>query len=598
MKNNRKYFIRYFLTSAIIITLFSLVVMIISAGVLKKQQMITIKLNQNQKVFSEKYVLEFSLDEAVLDLLTISKSHYFNEHFISSAREPENQSNQFQNLIESILQLKPNYTQLRYLDTLGMEVFRVNQKNGNMSFSSHQDLQNKASRYYFREGIKLNQGEVYISPFDLNLENGKIEKPYRPMIRICIPVFNPAGEKTGLDVLNYDGTALLNRYREASHNTLGSDYLINKDGYFLSAPDSAMMWGFMFQNETDNHLKKQFPRDFASIDSLSEGQFESPRGLFTVSKVYPIASLDDKEFNDYFPHGYFWKTVSFIPHHELSFSALTPLNKLSLLFAFMLILGLIAAYFYASIASRKKEVQNELLDSEQNLRIANQTKDRFFSILSHDLKNASGAIYYYLDFLMNEYNSFTEDEKKSHLKDVTFAASQQNKLLHEILDWARLQQGSSEFNPTPVSVKELFDEQIALVELSLKNKGLRIELDMEEDSIVFADHDMLKTILRNLINNAIKYSYRDNRIILFARRKAEQVELKVIDFGSGMREIDAEKIFDLASKIQQNGTENEPGTGFGLKLVAELVKKNNGSIKVESKLKEGSSFILSFPSGQ
>ncbi|MFY9154236.1 MAG: sensor histidine kinase [Prolixibacteraceae bacterium] len=597
MKATRKYFVRRFLSASLLITLFTSGVLLITVNVWKQQQLLTISLNQKQKVFSEKRNLESSLDEAVFDLLTISTSQFFNSHLLAPG-ENDFSENNFKNLIESILTYKQNYTQIRFIDTLGMENFRVNQINGHIIFAKKEDLQDKSQRNYFQEGIKLNRKEVYISEFDLNVEKGKIEKPFRPMIRICSPVFDNTGKKVGIDVINFDGNLLLQRFRNASLNFNGESLLINNHGYLLSAKDTSILWGFMFENKKDVNLKKIFPEDFFQINQTREGQFHNKNGLFTISSVNPIATLEDKAFYNYFPKDYSWKIISFIPENKLSLSYLIPFEMIIFLYIIILIAGLVMSYYFASISERKFEVQKELVESEKNLRLSNQTKDRFFSILSHDLKNASGGIYYFLEFLNEDYDSFTDEVRKSHLKDVTFAASQQNKLLYEILDWARLQQGKVEYNPGTILVKELFENQIALVELALKKKGLRIELDLDPETTVYGDNDMLKTIFRNLINNAIKFSYHDDRIVLSARSKAEKVEMKVTDFGIGMRDTDAEKIFDVASKVQQSGTDNESGTGFGLKLVAELVKKNNGTIHLESELKKGSTFILSFPSGK
>jgi signal transduction histidine kinase len=106
---------------------------------------------------------------------------------------------------------------------------------------------------------------------------------------------------------------------------------------------------------------------------------------------------------------------------------------------------------------------------------------------------------------------------------------------------------------------------------------------------------MIKTILRNLINNAIKFSYRNNRIVLSGKRKVERVELRVTDFGTGIDETRQKKIFDLGSNVHTPGTENEEGSGFGLKLVIELIRKNKGTILVESEPGKGSSFCVSLP---
>ncbi|MGQ8335713.1 sensor histidine kinase [Sunxiuqinia sp. A32] len=591
----------YFIKRFTIVSAFSLLIFlgvyILGVSLLVNQQRIIVKEDQKRKVISEKNLLEHLLDEAVLDLRVMTDSRMFKSFFSKSATNNPNRSH-FEDLMRDLLTEKKNYYQIRFLDSLGMEIFRVDRVNDEPHVCNQDELQDKSQRYYFQEAIGLEAGGIYISPFDLNIEHRQIEKPFRPMIRICIPVFKGGHKAVGVNVLNFDGTRMLEELNEETVTGLGNSYLVNQVGYFLNAPDSALEWGFMFQNKKHITIKTLFDEDYEQISTLDFGQFESRRGLFTIATANPFAKLGEHVFDDVYPKSYSWKVISFIPRSELSLSAFGFLEKVVLLFILTSIVGIFLVYLYANAWARKQQAQVDLAESEKHLRLANQTKDRFFSMLSHDLKNASGTIAYYLEFMKEQYETFSEDEKKMHLKDVSEAALQHNRLLYEILDWAKLQQGRTEFKPINILVEDMLEEQKSMVELALKKKGIELELDVEKDTQLFGDLEMIKTIFRNLINNAIKFSHRDSKIQLIARQKAEQVEVRVIDFGVGMREQDAGKILDLDSKIQQKGTENEGGTGFGLKMVAELVQKNDGQIHVESELGKGSSFIVSFSSGK
>ena len=594
-KEYNRYFIRHFLRLTVIIFLLLTLFFIVGVNFFVRQLKNEIKAEQERKVLSEQYFLEYSLKESVYDLRVMTDNLLFRD-ILTRKNKNEELKIYLNGLVTDLFSQKANYYQFRFLNNRGMEFFRIERINGNPVITPTEKLQDKSKRYYFRETIKLDRGFIYVSPFDLNVEQEKIEKPFRPMIRICIPVFSESGEKIGINVLNYDGTILLEELQEKTSHEAGASYLVNQDGYFLNAPDTSLEWGFMFPPKKEITIAGVFPHDFQKIKETTAGQFETPDGIYTIATVYPFADLSPKSGECLSGQTYSWKIISFIPLRGTVFTSFIPFDILLLFYAVALFAGLVFAYFYSKIALSKYQAQKELVESEKNLRTANQTKDRFFSILSHDLKNASGAISSYLDLINKNFDSFSQEEKKMHLNDVTHAASLQTKLLYEILDWARLQQGKVDFNPEELFVEALFSEQRQLVEFALKNKEMTLDLDLDPGVKVFGDKEMIKTILRNLINNAIKFSYRNNHIVLSGKSKAERTELSVTDFGTGMSEAKREKLFDLSAKVQQPGTENEEGSGFGLKLVVELVKKNNGSIQVESEPGKGSRFIVILPS--
>ncbi len=586
----KRYFIRHFLIMCITLTLF----FIGGLKFLKYQRINEIKVGQVRKILSDQYLIEHSFKESVYDLEVMTENQLFKD-VLTGKNSDKKIQNYLDGLVTDLFTYKKNYYQLRFINSEGMEVFRMERDNGNPVMAPQERLQDKSKRYYFQEAIKLEKGNIYVSPFDLNIEHGKLEKPFRPMIRICIPVF--AGtKKIGINVLNYDGTKFLENFRKNAIRETGITYLINKEGYFLNAPDTLLEWGFIFPDKKDMKISGIFGEDASLIQKTNDGQFETKKGIYTIATVYPFVKIGIEKKGLIPWEDYSWKIFSVVPKAQISFTSFIPFHILLLFYFVILVVGAIFAYYYSRMAFRKHQAQESLVESEKKLRISNQIKDQFFSILSHDMKNASGAISSYLELINEDFDYFSQEEKKMNLNKATHAASMLTKLLLEILEWARLQQDKVKFTPEKLDVAVLFEEQKSQVELALKNKELLLEFDLDAGLKIFADKGMIKTVLRNLISNAIKFSYRNSRIILSGKRKEERTELKVTDYGIGMTETYKKKIFDLGANVHTSGTENEEGSGFGLKLVFELVRRNKGTIMVESEPNKGSSFIISLPS--
>lgn len=149
-------------------------------------------------------------------------------------------------------QFKEKYDQVRILNARGMELLRVNYSEGKSAVVPQGELQYKGNRYYFSDSIKLGQGEIYMSPLDLNIEKGEIEKPLKPMIRLASVVYDRRGRKTGIVLLNYLGKGLLEKFSTALHQEDVTDnkvMLLNRDGYWLFGPDRDDQWGFMFREK-------------------------------------------------------------------------------------------------------------------------------------------------------------------------------------------------------------------------------------------------------------------------------------------------------------------------------------------------------------
>jgi len=220
------------------------------------------------------------------------------------------------------------YDQVRLIDETGMELVRVNFNYGEPYIVSERDLQNKRGRYYYDDSIKLGRGKIFVSPLDLNVEQGEIEQPLKPMIRFATPVFDQNGEKRGIILLNYLGTKLLQRFSSEPGMSTGSQkMLLNSNGYWLVGPSPENAWGFMYEDRLDDKFSARYPEPWEIINGGESSQFETSQGLFTATTVYPLlqGQFSDSVFIDNDVSGidlhdakrYYWKIVSFVPAETL-----------------------------------------------------------------------------------------------------------------------------------------------------------------------------------------------------------------------------------------------------------------------------------------
>lgn len=269
------------------------------------------------------------------------------------------------------------YDQLRYVDIKGREVVRINFNAGQPVIVPQSDLQDKSTRYFFRDTIKLGRGEVYVSPLDLNIEHGEIEQPFKPMIRFGTPVFDSEGRKRGVLILNYFGQDAIEHFL---HIMSGADprgaMLLNSDGYWLSAPDAEDEWGFMF-GRADKTFGHRHPQAWREIASKDKGEVETEEGLFVYDTVYPLQAELHSSSGSAMPHApssheiaaseYYWKVISFISKHTLQERALyrKPIGILALFVAYLLLAIGIAIIAYVTLA--KEKVNGALQARERRL---------------------------------------------------------------------------------------------------------------------------------------------------------------------------------------------------------------------------------------
>lgn len=240
-------------------------------------------------------------------------------------------------------------------------------------------------------------------------------------------------------------------------------------------------------------------------------------------------------------------------------------------------------------------IQLELRRTRKKLEETNATKDKFFSIIGHDLKNPIGAIRGLAEELVQNIDQFDIDEVNDFSIRILKNSEKVCQLLEDILQWSRLQGNKIEYKPSALNLAEVIDTSVTLLSLNAKKKNINIKMLIKEDIKVFADYNMLNTVIRNLISNAIKFTYENGEIIVSAYNDGELILISVEDNGVGMQQENIEKLFNIGSNFSTKGTQKEEGTGLGLILCKEFVERNGGSIFVESEYGKGSCFSFTVP---
>ncbi|MDR4988379.1 MAG: GAF domain-containing sensor histidine kinase [Bacteroidales bacterium] len=258
--------------------------------------------------------------------------------------------------------------------------------------------------------------------------------------------------------------------------------------------------------------------------------------------------------------------------------------------------GAIAADHIALVVHKAKLV-DELLQSKEDLIRANAEKDKFFSIIAHDLRSPFSALQALTNLLVETTSALTIEEIREHAISIDQSAKNIYKLLENLLEWAQFQGGRLKFNPECVFLDKVIKSCVNTHKVSGLNKNINIETDVPERIIVFADLGMLTSVINNLLNNALKFTQREGRIIISAHTTDTNMAMvKVEDNGTGMSEELLQNLFHPDKhQFLVNGTEGETGAGLGLLICKDFVEKHKGSIRAESTPDKGSRFYFTLP---
>ena len=257
--------------------------------------------------------------------------------------------------------------------------------------------------------------------------------------------------------------------------------------------------------------------------------------------------------------------------------------------------GVITDYHgYLFDNTAQKEAEEAHLRSEEELRKTNTMKDKFFSIISHDLRSPFQGLIGIANILVED-EELTQQERKEFTQKLYEGLKTQFNFIDDLLTWNRIQRGAIEFNPTLNDLSRLIEETISLLRNSVENKNMSLIPDLPENLSFNFDWNMIATAMRNLISNAVKFTHKGGTVRVTVRELPNSVLVSVEDTGIGISVVDLEKLWRVDTNHSSRGTEGEDGTGLGLILCKEFIEKHNGKISAESRIGKGSTFSFTLP---
>ncbi|MDH3267437.1 MAG: PAS domain S-box protein [Ignavibacteria bacterium] len=255
------------------------------------------------------------------------------------------------------------------------------------------------------------------------------------------------------------------------------------------------------------------------------------------------------------------------------------------------------SFFIAQVQdiSKRKKFEEQLIKYTEELKLLNSAKDKFFSIISHDLRSPFNSLLGLTEYITHSYDEMTPQEIKSSISNVYHSSKQVYNLILNLLEWSMIQSGRITVNKSVIKLTELGSEIMNLYEEGANFKRLNLVNNMDQDILVYADKYMIDTIIRNFVSNSIKFTKPGGKIIIKGIINGDNAEVSVTDSGIGISIEDQKNLFRIDEQSRRDGTANEKGTGLGLLLCKEFIEKNNGVLWVESEEGKGSRFSFTVP---
>jgi PAS domain S-box-containing protein len=254
--------------------------------------------------------------------------------------------------------------------------------------------------------------------------------------------------------------------------------------------------------------------------------------------------------------------------------------------------AVIALVGVATDITARLQAEQQLKKYSEQLKESIAAKDKLFSIIAHDLRSPFNSILGFFQLLTDQYDDFSEDEKKTFLFEIRRSSETTFKLLEDLLTWSRTQTGGIKVNMTKVDLAEIARQQVETLKNVAASKKINLSSNIIPGTFAYADIDMVKTILLNLTSNAIKFTRYEGNITISAKININEIQIEVADNGVGIPTSDLDNIFRLDKSLSTLGTSKEKGTGLGLQICKEFTEKNGGKIWAESELGKGSKFIF------
>lgn len=492
------------------------------------------------------------------------------------------------------------YDKVRFIDLTGRERIRANWNQGDPVRVPVDELQDKDIRYFVQETLKLQAGDIYVSPFDLNVERDKIEEPINPAIRVSTLVYDPSGLPRGMIVLNYLGQRILDRITLSSTPDRDQIWLLNEAGYWLLGPSRDVEWSFMYPDREQHRLETLYPEAWRRLQNgPASGQFATAAGLFTYVKLpremSGAAGTGAVDADIRAPRLPGWTMIAFTPQSVLDADLAPQKQRLMMAGAVLLLLFAAASWFLAlyweerRVAEEQMKALNQRLARDNaELDAVNRELESFSYSVSHDLRAPLRAIDGFSQALNEDYADRLDAEGQGYLKRVRQAAQRMGMLIDDLLRLAHVTR--SEVVREEVDLADMAGK--VLQELERTAPERHVVATFASGLKVRADGRLMRVVLDNLLGNAWKFTGRRDpaRIELGVETVDGEQAYYVRDNGAGFDMAYAGKLFGAFQRLHD--ATDFPGTGVGLATVQRVIRKHGGRVWAQARPDEGATFYF------
>jgi len=402
-----------------------------------------IKENQQHKINLSSEVLADEFQSVLSDLFILSSDEKVIQVFQGNIKAGKQHMGQ---TFLRFIRQKHMYDQIRLIDKKGMETVRVNYNYGYPYIVAKSELQDKSGRYYFKETADLEKKQVFISPFDLNIEHKKIELPLKPMIRFGTPIVDSKGRKLGILLFNYFGSRILDRIKRMDIKGQGRLKLINQDSYWLYSSIPTDNWGFMYPDQRETKFSSVFPEIWKKIQLKNTIQFESKAGLFSGQWIRPLQALSGTKTagNKKITDTEKWFLLSRISEPDLKKLTNTLQQNLIIINVLMILVLLIISWVLAVMILRKNAAEKVQYKFEGVLEMA--------AAMSHELNQPLQAALTYVQILLSD---LTEKDKNYHrLEKLNIQIEAMGQLTKELMQITQYKTKDYATGDTIVDIRE------------------------------------------------------------------------------------------------------------------------------------------------
>ena len=397
---------------------------------------------------------------------------------------PQNLSN-LEETWSVYMESQGSYDQIRWIDENGIEKVRVNYDSGHAQRIPAAELQDKSQRSFFIQTSSLNEGDIYLSKLDLNIEHEQVDIPYKPVIRIAMPLFTADGQRRGMIVVNFHGQELLNNLVNASGKRSKQLVMVNREGYFLFSRNTEDLWGFMLNKPTT--LGNKDATAWASIQNSEQGNLTTSNGTWSWDSIHPLDIIRTSYLHAGRPpqiikgeNEYFWHVAMLRPMSELQTISQGIWRRTAIPMGLLTLLGLITCISLTRSKVKIAQLDNQLKERAQVAESATLAKSQFLANMSHEIRTPMNAILG-LAYILEKTTLPGDANDLAH--KIRTAGQSLLGIINDTLDFSKIESGKFEMESAPFCLNDVLDNLSVIMSANASEKDLELIISTPQNRI-------------------------------------------------------------------------------------------------------------------